>query len=221
MNKLRNKFDNPKRIALSLILFSLLSISAISQETDKHIDNCKKYMMEQKYSEALEECQILFQSNLDSTNTGLIYAFAGIAYKELGESNKALEHLKTSIQYKVPRYDIFEMFIALANEQNDDDNYEFGLIEESKAFPDLAYIVDPKLLNHYLKTKNYEKLVEYANKCLESNPKEISYLYYSAFGYQKLNQLDKAENYYLSVLEIDPNHTNANLSLGNLYYKNV
>ena len=207
------------KVVLVTGLVILCNIVMHAQNINDKIDICKKYLMNEKYTEALEECQVLFESDMDSVNSSLVYAFAGLANKELGNSDKAIEYLKKSIQYRVKRYDIYETFIGITNEKNDGENYEFGLLQEAIAFPDLAYLVNPKLVNYYIKSKQYEKLIEYSNKLLEANPNDVDYLYYSAYGYQHLKQTDKAEEYFIKVLNNDPDHKNANLSLGNLYFK--
>ncbi len=208
-----------KKTFFILILFCLGKIFVYAQSVNDHIDLCKKYMMEKKYSEVLNECKVLFQDDLDSVNTASTYAFAGLANKELGNTDDAVTCLKTAIAYKVPQYDVYEIFISMTKDANDASNYEFGLIQEAKAFPDLAYLVEPKLINHYVKTKQYEKLVACSQKILEKDSTNVEYLYYTAYGYQNLNKIEEAEKYYQSVLEIDPDYKKANLSLGSLYYK--
>ncbi|MCW3787006.1 tetratricopeptide repeat protein [Plebeiibacterium sediminum] len=208
-----------KKVVLVTALVFLCKVVVLAQDVNAKIDVCKKYLMDQKYTEVIEECQVLFESDLDSVNSGLVYAFAGLANKELGNSDQAVAYLKKSIEYRVKRYDIYETFIGLTNEKNDGENYEFGLLQEAFAFPDLAYLVNPKLVNYYIKSKQYEKLIGFSDKMLESNPNDVDYLYYSAYGYQHLKQSDKAEEYFLKVLNNNPDHKNANLSLGNLYFK--
>ncbi len=208
-----------KKIVFIVILFYLSRIGLSAQNVSDRVDLCKKYLMENKYSEVLDECKVLFQSDLDSANTASAYAFSGLANKGLGNMDEAVTCLKSAIDYGVPQYDIYEMFIAMAKDHQDDTNYEFGLIQEAKEFPDLAYLVEPKLINHYVKTKQYEKLVACAEKNLENDAENVEYMYYMAYGYQNLKQLDKAKNSYLAVLKKDPDYAKANLSLGNLYFK--
>ncbi len=212
------KFLKDKIILILFLLFTYSSIG-YSQEVNQQIENCKKALMEQRYSDVLSECDQLLSTDLDSANTALVYTFAGMAAKQQGDSQKALENLRKSIDYNIQQYDIYETFIALSNEMNDDENYEYGLIREKTVFPDLGYLVEPKLVNHYVKTKQYEKLIDASTEILKTEPNNADYHYYIGYAYQNLDNETKAEAAYLEALKIDPDHLNANMGLGIMYYK--
>ncbi len=207
------------RITLIAVLLIGYNSFSYSQNVDSQIENCKKALMEQRYSDVLDECDKLLSTDLDSSNTALVYTFAGMAAKQQGDAQKALDNLKKSIDYNIQQYDIYETYIALSSELGDDDNYEYGLIREKAVFPDLGYLVEPKLVNHYVKTKQYEKLIEASENILKSDPTNADYQYYIGYAHQNLGDRDKAESAYLEALKVDPDHLNSNMGLAILFYK--
>ena len=108
--------------------------------------------------------------------------------------------------------------ITLKNESNDKSNRlcfaseRFNILKDStQALESLkqAIELDPNnstalhLLGGLLNEQNSSECVKYYEKCLNINNK--SYLTYNGLGnyYLKLNQFEKAENYYTKAIEID------------------
>ncbi len=64
--------------------------------------------------------------------------------------------------------------------------------------------MNPEIFNSRLEDKNLEDLTETLIKELDSNKEDISILHQLAIVYKKINELVKAVNIYITILEIDP-----------------
>jgi tetratricopeptide (TPR) repeat protein len=102
---------------------------------------------------------------------------------------------------------------------NKNDEYEWALKEKQKAFPDFKTPINQSLANLYLKTKQYENLLEVTSELTEAFPENPAYYNYEGVACQNLGKTDQAKAAFKKVLELDPDHTFANMSLGMIYYK--
>ncbi|MEQ8471456.1 MAG: tetratricopeptide repeat protein [Marinoscillum sp.] len=73
--------------------------------------------------------------------------------------------------------------------------------------------------DQFYKKGQYEEAVEAYNKTIETNPTDITSLYNRGRAHEELDHFTEAEQDFLKILEIDPKHLNANLSLSKLYYR--
>ncbi len=209
-----------KKLVL-LCSFVWLCLVGYAQNLEELIDNCKKIIVEKQFAQVIEESQILLnRSDLDSSQIALVSTFAGVASKEIGKHQDALNYFKKSIDYKISQFDIYEMFISIASDLGDNENYEFGLKKEVITFPFQKEVNDAKLINLYVKSKQYEKLASFSYELIDSGSTDKSNLYYyAAYANQSLNNIADAEKDYLESLNADPENMKSNLGLGMYYYK--
>ena len=64
--------------------------------------------------------------------------------------------------------------------------------------------MNPEIFSTKLEDKNLEDLTQTLLKELDNNKKDISILHQLAFVYKKTNELVKAVNIYITILELDP-----------------
>jgi tetratricopeptide (TPR) repeat protein len=64
----------------------------------------------------------------------------------------------------------------------------------------------------------YKEAVEAYTEYLATRPKDIKSLYNRGRAYEEMNRFDKAKADFLSILDIDGDNLNANLSMGGYWY---
>lgn len=208
-----------RKILLSACSVLLIWSAIKAQDFDSILSDIKVTMMNGNYEEGLITCKNLIESNtLDTTQLAFIYSYAGISSEALGKKEDAIDYYKKAVQYEVPQLDIYDKLISLSKKEKNDSVYEFALLEKMKAFPDIDETITESLANHYANTSQYEKLLNTVNKLLESYPDKIGYLFFKGAALQNLDQIDEAKVYYNKVLELDPNHSGANMGIGMMLY---
>ncbi|MDB5015167.1 MAG: Tetratricopeptide 2 repeat-containing protein [Daejeonella sp.] len=138
-----------------------------------------------------------------------------ILYSRVGDREKAIHYYKYLIK-KTPQP---EYYLALANlyESRSESIDLLNLLQEGIAkFPDNRNLTN-KLLNFLAGTKNFEVIANIIDQPLRKNPESVDLNYLAGFSYDIKNQKTKAQEYYLKVLELQPNNYDANYSLGLLY----
>ncbi|MFT6828102.1 MAG: tetratricopeptide (TPR) repeat protein [Roseivirga sp.] len=65
---------------------------------------------------------------------------------------------------------------------------------------------------------NYKEAVDSYTEYLATRPKDIKSLYNRGRAYEEMNRLDKAKADFLTILDLDGNNLNANLSMGSYWY---
>ena len=205
---------------LSILYFALVMISSIqAQDFDDKLTDAKIAMMDGKYETGLNICkQLISSGNADSTKLAEAYASAGMASEALKNLPDALHYYSKAVEFQVPQFDIYDKLISLSKKEQNDSIYEFALLEKMKAFPDYEDPVTKNLANHYAKTEQYSKLVKTSDKLLGWYPDETKYLFFKAVALQNLGQVDEAQDYYRKILELDPDHPGANMSVGLMIY---
>jgi len=64
----------------------------------------------------------------------------------------------------------------------------------------------------------YSEAIESYTEYLATRPKDIKTLYNRGRAYEELDQVEKAREDFIGVLNIQPNNVNANLSMGKYWY---
>jgi len=209
-----------KVILLQLIGIFLVLNCLQAQENDEDLRSVKSRFLDGNYDEAINESMAIINSETkDSIKLSLAYSYAGLSSQKLDKNADAIGYFKNAIIYRVPRLDIYEIMIGLASQENDDDNYEFGLLQQLKVFPDFAPEMRQKLASHYLKTDQYDKLLTTCDALIEIFPEDVKFYYYKGMAYQNLNEISDAEDAFKKALQKDEDHFGANINLGMILYK--
>lgn len=66
----------------------------------------------------------------------------------------------------------------------------------------------------YLKVYNPNKAIEYMNKAISIDPKNIKAHWYKAMAFEQLDKIEEEIKEYIIILEIDPNNTDVRRHLG-------
>ena len=67
---------------------------------------------------------------------------------------------------------------------------------------------------------NYQEAVDAYTEYLDIKPRNIKTLYNRGRAFEELGQFDPALEDYEKVLKLDPDHSRAHLSIGNIYFRN-
>ncbi len=200
------------------VFFVLNGLQA--QENDDDLKGIKTMFLDGKYDGAINESKAIIDSEVsDSIKLSLAYSYAGLSSQKLNKNADAISYLKNAISYRVPRLDIYEIFIGLASQENDDENYEFGLLQQLMVFPDFKPEIKQKLASHYLKTDQYNQLLTTCDELIEMFPENVKFQYYKGLAFVKLKKISDAEEAFKKALNIDKDHLGANINLGMILYK--
>lgn len=204
-------------LAVGILVF--LFSATYAQNFDDKLNDAKLSMIDGNYEAGLKLCEELIAvGNPDSSQLSLAYAYAGMASEVLKHNPEALMYYSTAVGMKVPQLDIYDKLISLSKSEKNDTIYEFALLEKLKAWPDYEESITKSLATLYAKTTQYEKLSSVSDILLAWYPDETKYLFYKAVALQNLDQIEEAKTFYNKVLEIDPDHSGANMSLGLMLY---
>ena len=200
-------------------LVFLTIITAHSQDFDEKLMDAKLAIMEGNYESGLNICnELIATKNDDSTHLAEAFATAGLACEGLKHTTDALNYYSKAVELNIPQLDIYDKLIGLSKNEKNDSIYEFALIEKLKAFPIFEESITKNLNNHYAKIKDYEKLLTTSNKLISWYPSTTRYLFYKALALQNVGQIEESRTYYQKVLELEPEHPGANMSIGLMLY---
>ena len=138
-----------------------------------------------------------------------------ILYSRVGDRGKATQYYK----YLIKNNPQPEYYLALANLYESRMEYTdfLRVLQEGIAkFSDNRNLTN-KMLNFLAGAKNFEAIANIIDQPLKKNPESIDLNYLAGFSYDVKGLKPKAEDYYLKVLELQPNNYDANYSLGLLY----
>ncbi len=210
-----------KRILLSVCALFIMWASVQAQDVDSRIDDIKSVLINGDYELGLNKCKSLIESNLcDSTQLAVLYGYAGLSSEVLKLKTEAINYYKKAVELQMPQLDVYDKLINLSKKEKNDSVYEYALLEKSKAFPEYNKEITQSLAYHYINTQQYEKLLNSANDLVGWFPSNADFLYFKGVALQNLGQIEEAEKCYKEVIKLNPNHPDANLSLGMILYNN-
>jgi len=138
-----------------------------------------------------------------------------ILYSRVGEKGKATHYYK----YLIKNNPQPEYYLALANlyESRMENTDLLRLLQEGIVkFPDNRNL-NNKLLNFLANAENFEAIANIVDQPLKKNPESVDLNYLAGFSYDVKGHKTKAQEYYLTVLQLQPNNYDANYSLGLMY----
>ncbi|GAF01949.1 tetratricopeptide repeat protein [Saccharicrinis fermentans] len=208
-----------RNLMIPVLLFFLFH-QAKAQDVSALYSSAKALVVAQDYNGALLKYKAAFETGEgDSAQVGEGYGYAGICYEEIGNIQEALEHYTKALKYKVLELSIYDKAIALAKTAKQNDLHEWMLLEKGKYFPEFEWDVERSLCTHYLRTKQYDKLLVSSDKLMQWFPDSPKYPYYKGLGFQSTGQIDSAEEVYKVALQKDPDYTSANMRLGQILFE--
>ncbi|MFY9152289.1 MAG: hypothetical protein WAO52_09755 [Prolixibacteraceae bacterium] len=210
---------NMKHLLLSGCLLIFFCFSVQAQDFDSKLNDAQTALMNGNFESCLSECESLIAGGEgDSLQQAMIYSYAGFASEKLDKLTAAITYYKKAIQFKVPRLDIYDKVISLSKKVNNNADGEFALLEKRKAFPEFQTSIVESLAYLYLEMEQYDKLIAVTNELIEWFPTNPTFLNFQGIAFQNSGQIDKAEVAYKKVLELDPDHSYANMGMGMILY---
>lgn len=197
----------------------VLCFSVQAQDFDSKLDDAKTALINSNFELCLSECEGLIAGGEgDSLQQAMLFSYAGFASEQLNKSTDAIKYYKNAIQLQVPRLDIYDKVISLSKKVNNNADCEFALLEKRKAFPEFQTSIVESLAYLYMEMEQYDKLITVTNELIGWFPANPTFLNFQGIAYQNSGQIDQAEVIYKKVLELDPDHTYANMGMGMILY---
>jgi CHAT domain-containing protein/Tfp pilus assembly protein PilF len=142
------------------------------------------------------------------------------ALKLIGEAkyDQARDELKDIIKKDVTFSKAYGKILWISIYENKLDSakdYFEQLLEENKENPGAFY----GLGMYYYEKEDFAKALENCKKAIEYNTNSPAFYTYLINSLQKLNQLDRADEYINNIIEIEPNNASAHYGMGFLYFK--
>ena len=204
------------------IVLTFLLVSGywlVAQDFDQIKTDADLAYVNKNYEKALGLYEsIMNVSNVDSSDIVLIYSNAGVCCEKLNKNAEAIKYYKEAVKYKVPQLMIYDKLIQLAKDADDNDNYEFALLEKQSEFPEFEIEIKQKLVYLYYTTSQYKKLLETTNALLNWYPEYFKYHLYKGIALQNLNDIKGAEKAYEEALKFNSDDAGANFGKGMILY---
>lgn len=167
---------------------------------------------ERRFNEALRYFTIL--DSLDR-NTYSINHNLALLHQELGNYERSVFYYAKLISQK-PKPEYFLVLANLYESMGDENSAVNTLKSGSEAFPDNRDLVF-KLINILTNRNDYREIIKFTERALNLDEFNINLNYLAGFSYEMTGNNLKAEEYYKSVLNINPNNYEGNYALGLLY----
>ena len=210
-----------KSILLTAGLICCFWATVNAQDVNEKIDNIKSTLINGNYAEGLKQCEEVLKSGIsDTMQLAMVYGYAGLSSEALKHKTEAIYYYKKAVALQMPQLDVYDKLINLSKKEKNDSVYEYALLEKLKVFPEYSDEVKKSLAYLYINTKQYENLLDITNELLTLHPKEVNYLYFKGVALQNLNKPEEAKVFYTETLNLDPEHSGANMSLGLILYNN-
>ena len=210
-----------KSILLTAGLICCFWATVNAQDVNEKIDNIKSTLINGNYAEGLKQCEEVLKSGIsDTMQLAMVYGYAGLSSEALKHKTEAIYYYKKAVALQMPQLDVYDKLINLSKKEKNDSVYEYALLEKLKVLPEYSDEVKKRLAYLYMNTKQYENLLDITNELLTLHPKEVNYLYFKGVALQNLNKPEEAKVFYTETLNLDPEHSGANMSLGLILYNN-
>jgi len=150
-------------------------------------------------------------------NHAAIYVNMGIAYRNEGNSDNAIECYEKAIRLSP---DLAEPYYNMGNVYYyGKGNYDKAMEYYEKAVelkPDYAEAYN-NMGNTYISKYNYEKAIECYEKAIELKPDLVESYYNVGAVYYLRSNYNKAIHYSQKAIELNPNYAEAYIVMGNIY----
>jgi len=213
---------DPVEVVLHSLRFVNASKSASDAEAEiAHINNQLKHsylyrantsFKERRFNEALKYFVIL--DSLDR-NTYAINHNLALLHQELGNYEQSVFYYGKLIAQK-PKPEYYLVLANLYESMGDENSAVRTLKSGSEAFPQNRDLVF-KLINILVNRNDYVEIAKFTERALKLDEFNINLNYLAGFSNEMTGNNLKAEEYYKSVLNINPNNYEGNYALGLLY----
>ncbi|MFB6341733.1 tetratricopeptide repeat protein [Saccharicrinis sp. FJH62] len=207
------------KIALLTLLTGLLSFSINAQTLEEHLKKGVAYMNQTKNEEALSEFKQAIALDEDKTATPLLYSYAGICAKAIGQDNEAKGYFQTSIDRGVDDSEVFNLLGDICRDQDDMEGQIKTYSKAMEVLPSMSKDYGEKLAYVYYKAKKYPELEKLTTELLKDDPDNQKLMRLQAVSLQKNKKINEAKAVYEKILEKDPDDLSANVFMGNYYYQ--
>lgn len=204
-----------------MLLLGLITLSLClnAQDFEQYTRTASELMSRGEFNDALNNYQKAISLIDDSTSQSVVYAYAAMCAKEVGNASLAKAYFLESIDRGIEEPQVFDALGEIARREKDYSTqvlaYQVGL--ERVPSEREKYLL--KLCIVYRKQKNAEKLLLCANSVLEIDGQNLKALEYKGTALQYQKKMTDAEAIFKTIYSIDPENINANIFLGNYYYQ--
>jgi len=158
-----------------------------------------------KYEEAIPFFQKRIEAEPGNASANLNLA---LSYLKLEKYREAIEPLKKVVELKPDNASAYDLLARVNFNLEDFAKAKDAYLEELKLDPSKCQL-NANVGYCYLQMKNPKAAVPYLRKAVSCFPRNVNYLLMLAQSLETSGNIDEAYEYYLKVLEIDPNNQHA------------
>lgn len=207
------------KIALLTLLSCLISFGINAQTLEEHLKKGVAYMNQIQNEEALAEFKKAIALDESTNENALLYSYAGISAKALGQDNEAKDYFQTAIDRGLADSEVFDMLGDICRNQEDVDCQIKTYTKAMEVLPSKAQNYGEKLAYVYYNAKKYPELEKLSTELLKEDPDNQKLMRFNAVSLQKNKKINEAKAVYEKILEKDPDDLSSNVFMGNYYYQ--
>jgi len=207
------------KIVLLTLVTGLLSFSISAQTLQEHLRKGVAYMNQTQNEEALAEFKKAIALDETKTDNPLLYSYAGICAKAIGQDNEAKGYFQSAISRGVDDSEVFNMLGDICRDQDDVDGQIKTYTKAIEVLPSMSQDYGSKLAYVYYNAKKYPELEKLTTELLKETPNDEKLMRLQAASLQKNKKINEAKAVYEKILTVDPEDLSANVFMGNYYYQ--
>ena len=187
-----------------------IKISPRFLEAKQMLANALQYAGENEKS--VEVCRQILEASPNEVET---MASLAAAYLRLGKANESIQHFKRAIHH-APKNATLHLNLAQAlSYLGKHDRAIHQLRTALQKFPRNVRL-QFALGSAHLSSGNIKQAIEWLEKSAEKEPMRAEYCYALAVAYHHDQQFEKADKFYRTTLQIQPNHADAKKAIESL-----
>ncbi|MDR0835054.1 MAG: hypothetical protein LBN11_00530 [Tannerella sp.] len=153
---------------------------------------------------------------VDSNYIYSIY-YAALASSQIKDHNIAVAAMKRAGKQEYKQNEILQYLVEEYRNVADTANMEITLNEGLALFPqDQHFLLH--MINIYMRTNRSDKALEYIKTALIADPTNANLYEVAGSIYESHKDIEKAEEYFLKSVELDPEIAESQLNMGSIYF---
>jgi tetratricopeptide (TPR) repeat protein len=144
--------------------------------------------------------------------------YAALASSQLNDHTVAVAAMKRASKQEYNQNEIIKFLAEEYNNAGDTVNFEATLGDGLAIFPQESYFI-LNLINIYIHTGRNEKAIDYLNTAITGDPTNANLYHVAGRIYETgLQNLAKAEEYFIKAIKIDGENAEIQSDLGRIYF---
>lgn len=207
------------RITLLTLLLGLCIQIVSAQTLDEHLKKGVAHMNNTDNEAALAEFKKAIALDETSNEHALLYSYAGLCARAIGNPGEAKGYFKTAVDRGVDDPEIFNMLGDICKDDGDVDCQVKTYSKAMEVLPSMSSDYGQKLAYVYYRAKKYPELEKLTSDLLQEDADNETLTRLYAVSLQKNKKINEARTVYEKILKKDPENLSANVFMGNYYYQ--